>query len=139
MARTELRERAATVASLYPFSKPRTVAVLGLSTSPRVLTHLREGEFTGATYLVNPNVEGAYASVAALPERAELAVVALPQHAVLEAVDACGRAEVRAVIVISAGFAESEAVGRALQAVVTKLARGYGCGWSVPAAWGSST
>lgn len=131
VARMEVRERAATVASLYPFFKPRTVAVLGLSTSPqsasqRVLTHLREAGFVGATYFVNPNVEGAYASLAALPERAELAVVALPQHAVLEAIDACGRAGVRAVIVISAGFAESGTVGEALQAVVTRRARGYG-------------
>ena len=131
VARMELRERAATVASLYPFFKPRTVAVLGRSTSPRsasqrVLTHLREGGFGGASYFVNPHVEGAYASPAALPEKAELAVIALPQHAVLAAVDACGEAGVRALIILSAGFAESGTVGEALQATVTQRVRGYG-------------
>ncbi len=130
VARMELRERAATVASLYPFFKPRTVAVLGLSTSPRsasqrVLKGLREGGFAGTSYLVNPNVEGAWASPAVLPE-AELAILALPQHAVLRAVDACGEAGVRAVIIISAGFAESGTVGEALQAAVTQRVRGYG-------------
>ena len=131
VARMEMRERAATVASLYPFFKPRAVAVLGLSTSPqsasqRVLRHLRQAGFAGASYFVNPHVEGAYASPAALPEKAELAVLALPQHAVLEAVDACGEAGVRAVIIISAGFAESGTVGEALQAAVTQRVRGYG-------------
>ncbi len=130
VARMELRERAATVASLHPFFNPRTVAVLGLSTSPRsasqrVLKGLREGGFAGTSYLVNPNVEGAYASPAALPE-VELAIVALPQHEVLAAIDACGAAGVRAVIVIGAGFAESGTVGEALQAAVTQRVRGYG-------------
>ena len=131
VSRMELRERAATVASLYPFFRPRSVAVLGLSTSPksasrRALGYLRAGRFTGSAYLVNPNLEGAYASLGALPERAELALLALPQNAVLDAVDACGAAGVRALVVLSAGFAESGTVGEALQEELARRVRGYG-------------
>lgn len=129
--RMELRERAATVASLYPFFRPRMVAVFGLSISPRsasqrLLAHLKAGGFAGTCALVNPNLAGAYASLEALPERPELAILALPQRAVLAAVDACGRAGVRAVVVISAGFAESGSVGEALQAELTQRVRAYG-------------
>ena len=131
VARMELRERAATIASLYPFFKPRSVAVFGLSTSPqsasrRALAYLRAGGFTGSAYLINPNLEGAYPSLSALPEKAELAVLALPQNAVLAAADACGAAGVRALIVLSAGFAESGTVGAALQAELARRVRGYG-------------
>ena len=136
VARMELRERAATVASLYPFFRPRRVAVFGLSTSPksasrRALAYLHAGGFTGSAYLinpnlVNPNVEGAYPSLAALPEQVELALLALPQDAVLSAVDACGEAGVRALIILSAGFAESGTVGEALQGELARRVRGYG-------------
>ena len=131
VARMELRERAATVASLYPFFRPRSVAVFGLSASPksasrRALAYLHAGGFTGSAYLVNPNLEGAYGSLEALPERAELAVLALPQDAVLAAASACGEAGVRALVVLSAGFAESGTVGEALQSELARRVRGYG-------------
>ncbi len=131
VTRMEVRERAATVASLYPFFRPRSVAVFGLSTSPRsasrrAVAYLRAGGFTGSAYLVNPNLSEAYPSLAALPERAELALLALPQNAVLDAVNVCGEAGVRALVVLSAGFAESGTVGEALQGELARLVRGYG-------------
>ncbi len=131
VARMELRERAATVASLYPFFRPRRVAVFGLSTSPksasrRALAYLQAGGFTGQAHLINPNLKGAYPSLGALPDKVELALLALPQDAVLAAVDACGAAGVRALIVLSAGFAESGTVGEALQNELARRVRGYG-------------
>ena len=75
---------------------------------------------------MNPNLEGAYPSLAALPKKPELAVLALPQDAVLAAVDECGKACVRALVVLSAGFAESGTVGEALQAELARRVRGYG-------------
>jgi len=131
VARAELRERVATVASLYPFFKPRAVAVLGASASQgsasqRVLKNLRESGFAGGIYLVNPNLGEAHPSLEALPERVDLAVLALPKDAVLAAVDACGAAGVRALVVISAGFAEAGEAGRALQEELAERVRGYG-------------
>lgn len=129
--RMELRERVATVASLYPFFNPRRVAVIGASTSlesasQRLLKHLRAHPFTGDVALVNPNVEGAAPSVAALPEPPNLAIIALPPEGVLEAVDACGTAGVRALIVVTTGFAETGAAGRALQEGIAGRARAHG-------------
>ncbi len=131
VARMEGRERAATVASLRPFFSPKSVAVFGLSERPesaskRLMRGLMAGGFTGRAYLVNPNVPDAYGSLAELPERPELALVALAQGSVLAAVDACGAAGVRAVAVVSAGFAESGTVGELLQAELVRRVRGYG-------------
>ena len=44
----------------------------------------------------------------------------------LDAVDACGAAGVRALVVLSAGFAESGTVGEALQEELARRVRGYG-------------
>ena len=131
VARMEGRERAATVASLRPFFKPQSVAVFGLSERPesasrRLMQGLEAGGFAGRAYLVNPNLPGAYSSLAELPERPELALIALAQGAVLAAVDACGAAGVRAVAVISAGFAESGTIGEVLQEELVRRVRGYG-------------
>ena len=87
---------------------------------------LTAGGFTGRAYLVNPNLPEAYPSLAELPERPDLALLALAQGAVLAAVDACGAAGVRAVAVVSAGFAESGTVGAALQKELARRVRGYG-------------
>ena len=131
VARMEGRERAATVASLRPFFSPKSVVVFGLSERPesasrRLMQGLTAGGFTGRAYLVNPNLPGAYPSLAELPERPDLALLALAQGAVLAAVDACGAAGVRAVAVVSAGFAESGTVGAELQKELVRRVRGYG-------------
>lgn len=131
VARMEGRERAATVASLRPFFKPQSVAVFGLSERPesasrRLMRGLGAGNFAGRAYLVNPNLPDAYPSLAELPERPDLALLALAQGAVLAAVDACGAAGVRAVAVVSAGFAESGTVGEVLQEELVRRVRGYG-------------
>jgi predicted CoA-binding protein len=60
--RMDLRHRAATVASLRPFFKPRGVAVIGASRSSRnigrrVLTMLLNGGFKGQIYPVNPKAD----------------------------------------------------------------------------------
>ena len=48
----------------------------------------------------------AYPSVADVPGPVDLAVVAVPAHAVLEVVDECAEAGVKALLVVSSGFAE---------------------------------
>jgi acyl-CoA synthetase (NDP forming)/GNAT superfamily N-acetyltransferase len=129
--RMEMRERVATVASLYPFFHPRRVAVIGASTSPksasqRLFKNLRAQPFAGEVRLVNPNLEDAAPSVAALPEPPDLAIIALPPEQVLAAVDACGVVGVRALVVVTTGFAETGAAGRALQEALAEHARAHG-------------
>ena len=78
------------------------------------------GGFRGRVYPVNPRtaeIAGlrCYPSVRDLPEAVDLALVAVPCTAVLSVVDDCVSRGVRAVVVISAGFAEAGSEGRELQ------------------------
>ncbi|MBI3063827.1 MAG: GNAT family N-acetyltransferase [Deltaproteobacteria bacterium] len=136
VARAELRDRVSTTASLRPFFQPGSVAVVGASRDPaaiggRILNALIANGFRGPIYPVNPRATTiasltAYPSVQALPQNVDLAVVAVPRDAVLQVIDDCAARGVRAVIVISAGFAESGADGRELQNRLLEKIRGYG-------------
>jgi hypothetical protein len=69
--------------------------------------------FQGPVYPVNPKaaVVGsmrAYPSVSKLPEPVDLAIISVPRDAVLGVVDECAERGVKAVIVITAGFAEAD-------------------------------
>lgn len=136
VSRSEMRDRISTAASLRPFFEPRSVAVVGASRDPssigyRILDALIMNHFQGPVYPVNPNatVVGsmrAYPSVRELPEPAELAIIAVPASAVLQAIDDCALGGVRAVVVISAGFAEVGGEGKRLQQQLVEKIRGYG-------------
>lgn len=136
LARLELRERVATVASLRPFFRPASVAVIGASRDPssighRILEALKSTHFHGPVYPVNPRatvVAGsrAYPSARELPEPVDLAVVAAPSDAVLGIVDDCAARGIRALLVISAGFAEVGPAGKQLQQQLVDKVRGHG-------------
>jgi acyl-CoA synthetase (NDP forming) len=61
-----------------------------------------------------------------LPEPIDLAIIAVPRDAVLDVVDGCAERGLRALVVITAGFAEANAEGRALQRTLLEKVRGYG-------------
>jgi acetate---CoA ligase (ADP-forming) len=136
VTRLELRDRVSTAASLRPFFRPNAVAVVGASRDPssigyRILEALVQNRFQGPVYPVNPraSVVGcfrAYPSVRELPEQVDLAVVAVPRDVVLGVVDDCAARGVRAVVVVTAGFAEVGAEGRELQARLVERVRGHG-------------
>jgi len=136
VAREELRDRIATVASLMPFFRPNAVAIIGASRDPsgighRVLEGMIRAGYRGAIYPVNPNapeVAGmrAYPSVRELPTKVDLVVIAVPAAAIMRVVDDCAFAGVRALVVISAGFAESGRDGVTLQKALVEKVRGYG-------------
>jgi acetyl coenzyme A synthetase (ADP forming)-like protein len=136
VARLEMRDRVATAVSLRPFFQPRSVAVVGASRDPssigyRILEALVLNRFQGPVYPVNPKatVVGcfrAYPSVRELPEPVDLAVVAVPRDGVMGVVDDCAARGVRALVVITAGFAEVNAEGRELQKKLVEKVRSYG-------------
>jgi acetyl coenzyme A synthetase (ADP forming)-like protein len=136
VARLETRHRVATVASLRPFFRPNAVAEVGASRDPasigyRLLDALAGGGFPGPIYPVNPKateIRGlrAYPSVRELPEPVDLGVIAVPREAVLGVVDDCAARGVRALVVITAGFAEVGAAGARLQEQLVARVRGYG-------------
>ncbi len=136
LARSEMRDRVATTASLRPFFRPRSVAVVGASRDPssigyRILDALVMNRFQGPVYPVNPktSVVGsirAYPTVRDLPPPVDLAIIAVPRDAVMGVVDECAERGIRALIVITAGYAEVNAEGRELQRKLVEKVRGYG-------------
>lgn len=136
VTRSETRDRVSTVASLQPFFRPRSVAVVGASRDPanighRILRSLVDRRFRGAVYAVNPNARAigaipCYPSVSAAPQPVDLAVIAVPRGQVFSVVDDCASRDVKALVVITAGFAETSGEGRSLQERLVERVRGYG-------------
>ena len=135
-ARVDERDHAGVVASLRPFFEPSSVAVLGASPRPgtiggELFRNIVAGGFTGDAYPVNRSgepvagIEG-YSSIEDVPGPIDLAVVCLPAAVVLEASEAALAKGVRALCVISAGFAEAGPEGADLQERLLTLIRAHG-------------
>ena len=132
----EERDHLAVVASLRPFFAPATVVVIGASSRREaiggiVFRNVLSGEFKGAAYPVNRTGEPvagvrAYASIEDLPEQVDLAVICLPGAHVLDAARSALGAGIRALCVISAGFAEIGEEGRERQEQLLALVRAHG-------------
>ncbi|MCB9578981.1 MAG: acetate--CoA ligase family protein [Polyangiaceae bacterium] len=96
-----------------------------------IFHNLLANDFAGAVYPVNPTAAvvqsvKAYPTVGDIPDEVDLALLVVPRDKVLAAVEECGQKGVRALVVISAGFGETGAEGRALQDAITRKVRGYG-------------
>ena len=130
------RDHRGVVASLGPFFSPRGVAVYGAS--PRagtigglVFRNILEGGFTGRAYPLNRRGEdvagvAGYTSLAEVPGEVDLAVFCLPGEHVLEAVEDALAKGVRALCVISAGFAEIGPEGALREARLLETVRAHG-------------
>ena len=130
------RDHSAVSASLQPFFQPRCVAVIGASArrgtiGGELFRNVIAADFDGAAYPVNSKgdpVGGvrAYTSIREIPAQIDLAVICVPGGQVLEAADSALRAGVRALCVISAGFAETGPDGLERQEQLVALVRAYG-------------
>jgi acetyl coenzyme A synthetase (ADP forming)-like protein len=135
-ARVEERDHVAVAASLTSFFTPRSVAVIGASRrrgsiGGELFRNVLAADFAGAAYPVNRSGEPvagvrAYASVEEIPEQVELAVICVPGAQVLDAAASCLAHGVRALCVISSGFAETGAEGRERQEQLLALVRAHG-------------
>ncbi|HEV2757571.1 MAG TPA: GNAT family N-acetyltransferase [Actinomycetota bacterium] len=132
----ERREAVSAAAGVARFLKPRSVAVIGASRrrgtiSGEVFRNLIDGGFEGPVYPVNPKAGvvqsvRAYPSVLDVPGDVDLAVIVVPAPAVSPVARECGEKGVKALLVISAGFAETDEEGEARQRELLEIARGYG-------------
>ena len=119
--------------TLGPLLNPGSVAIIGASDNPariggRPLRYMRDAGFSGRIYPVNPNRESvqglpAFASITAVPEPVDTAIIAVAAPAVVDIAEACAAANVKAVIIFSAGFAEMDDDGRRRQDALTAIAR----------------
>ena len=80
----------------------------------------------GGTPAVAPLDVPAYPSLARLPGPAELVVIAVPADQVAAVLADAAAAGTRAAVILSAGFSEAGAQGRASQAELVRLARAAG-------------
>ncbi|MGZ4215638.1 MAG: bifunctional acetate--CoA ligase family protein/GNAT family N-acetyltransferase [Solirubrobacteraceae bacterium] len=136
VASFEERERVASVAAVRAFLRPSSVAVIGASRrrdsiGGQILHNLLSAEFVGPVYAVNNSADvvqslPAYDSIRDVPGRVELAVVAVPAEKVVGVARECGQAGVRALLVISAGFAEAGDDGARRQHELVSVCRDAG-------------
>jgi acyl-CoA synthetase (NDP forming)/RimJ/RimL family protein N-acetyltransferase len=133
---SDRRDHVAVAASLRPFFSPASVAVVGAS--PRrgtiggeLFRNILSADFTGAVYPVNRGGEpvggvAGYVTVAELPITVDLAVICVTGGAVIDAARHVLASGVKALCVISAGFAETGAEGAARQDELLALVRAHG-------------
>jgi len=136
LERYEHRERLAAAAAIRHFLEPASVAVVGASRRPgsvggQTLRNLLRCGFEGPVYAVNHRarrVQGLVArrSVADLPEVPELVVVATPADDVLTVARDCALKGVKALLVLSGGFAELGAEGERRQNALVATCRAAG-------------
>ena len=117
--------------------RPKSVAVIGasskeLSIGNRVIKNLIDFGFTGGIYPINPKADEirgikAYKSILDVPEEEiDIVHMVIPAKFVPQAVDDCGKKNVRNIIINSGGFAEIGPEGEAIQNDFMDRARKYG-------------
>ena len=107
---------------LTPLFEPKSIAIIGASETEKsvgnfIIRNMIDAGYKGKLFAVNPKHEkftasASYPSVEDIPQRLDLVIIATAAPTVPGIIDACGRAGVRYVVVISAGFAESELARR---------------------------
>ena len=121
---------------LDPIFSPKSIAVIGAtenlgSVGRTILENLIKGKFPGPIYPVNPKRDTvlgvkAYPSISAVPSKPDLAVIITPPPTVPGIVRDCGKAGVKGVVIISAGFKEIGPVGVELERQVLEEANKAG-------------
>ena len=111
---------------------PKRVAVVGATARDgavgRAVTSNLLDDFDGVTVPVNPNYDAVLDTpcVDDVAEAdADLAVVVVPPSIVLDAIEACGEAGVRNVVVITAGFGETGEAGATRERRLADIAEEY--------------
>ncbi|HEX2410340.1 MAG TPA: GNAT family N-acetyltransferase [Solirubrobacteraceae bacterium] len=135
-ARFDDRDRVAASAAVSHVLRPASVALIGVSNregsvGAAVLRNLIKAGYRGDLSVVHPreDVVGgvpAHRSIGDVPGPPELAVIAVPAEAVVDVARECGAAGVRALVVLSAGFAEVGARGRERQSKLLAVCRASG-------------
>ncbi len=134
--RREAQEAESERVSLRSIFEPKVIAVAGASREPgsvggALFRNLLRWGFSGTLYPVNP-VAGAiagvkaYPSISELPEVPELVFIAVPARFVVEVARQCASFGVRALCVLTAGFAETGEEGKALQEELLNVCRASG-------------
>lgn len=134
--RFEQRDAIAAVAAMETVLRPRSLAVVGASPDRdsiggAVFANLLAAGYAGELHAVNRRGRAigdrpCHRSIADVPGDVAAAVLAIPAAGVVEVARECAARGVRALIVLSAGFAETGAEGEALQHELLAVCRAGG-------------
>lgn len=120
------------------FFYPESIAVVGASNNPgkagyQVLKNLTQLGYEGRVYPINPQVDQisgipCFASLSDIKDRVDLAVLTVPAKNVIPVVkEAAERGDIKAIIVVSAGFKESRTEeGVEMEKELVRIARHAG-------------
>lgn len=124
------------MSDLNSLIKPKSVAVIGASKTPgkigyAVIENIKASGYTGEVYPVNPKeleIAGykAYPSILSIGKPVDVAVFCIPAAASLAVAEDCGKAGVKHLIVITAGFKEIGPEGRELENSLIAIAKKHG-------------
>jgi len=115
---------------------PKSVAVVGASNDlhslrGRIFETILSHPYDGRLYPVSRSAAEvlglkAYPSVEALPEAVDMAVLIIPAVHVATELERCGKAGIKAAVILSSGFAEEPGgAGARMQAEIAAIARRY--------------
>lgn len=123
-------------AGLEAFFQARSIAVVGASDDVhkiggRPVNLLKKHGYRGTILPINPRggeIQGlpAYPSLREAPTAPEMVVLAVPAQATVEALRDCAARGVKAVVVLSSGFAEAGEAGLRLQDELVDIAQSAG-------------
>lgn len=125
-----------TTALLSTLFNPKSIAIIGASrdessVSFGVLKNLLLGNFRGRLYPVNPKADSilglkAYRSVLDIEEEVQLALIAVPREVVPPVLEECGKKNIKAAVIITAGFREIGEKGKELEEKIIGIAGSHG-------------
>ena len=115
---------------------PKTVAIFGASNEQGkvgtlIMNNLVSSGYSGKVFPINPNkkYEGieifeykVFLSIAKVPEKVDLAVIVVPGKYVKDTIEQCIEHDIKAAIVIPAGFGEAGGEGKKLEEELAEIA-----------------
>jgi acetyltransferase len=113
--------------------EPASIAIVGASPNPNkpgffILSSILQHGYLGRLYAVNPNyveVLGTtcYPTLTAIPSSIDLVIYVVPAKAILNSLYECVKKNVKAVLIVSAGFRESGPEGQELENKIVKYCK----------------
>jgi acetyltransferase len=122
--------------SLDPIFSPKSVAVVGASTTPGKVGHdifanILKGGYKGTLYPVNPSAKSvlsvkAFPGLMEIPDDIDLAIIILPPSAAVKAVHEAVEKKVKGLVIVSAGFREVGSKGLETENEIVSVCRKAG-------------
>lgn len=124
------------MSNLDAIFSPRSVAVVGASTTPGKVGHdifanILKGGYRGILYPVNPNAKSvlsvrAYPNILDIPDDVDLAIIILSPRVALKAIKEAIKKGVKGVVIVSAGFREVGGEGLEIENQIVSICKKAG-------------